>query len=235
MYAYTYDSETGGILLLDELSQFSKEPRPVYSRELDILGFDSFWSYEKRDDIPYLWAESNFYWYRGKRVAKTVGGSLYEKPGIELERGAEGGYVLAEGSVLQPVDLHGMVEKNALRIAALEQQTIKKIYAAYHKYEKKLDCFHVAFSGGKDSIVLLELVKRALPRSTFMVILATPAWSSLIPTRRWMKSRCVAMRKVSRSIARLRISNQRSRGSCSGRPRASFAGVAQSTSPSRRH
>lgn len=170
MYAYTYDSETGGILLLDELSQFSKEPRPVYSRELDILGFDAFWSYEKRDDIPYLWAESNFYWYRGKRVAKTVGGSLYEKPGIELERDAEGGYVLAEGSVLQPVDLHGMVEKNALRIAALEQQTIKKIYAAYHKYEKKLDCFHVAFSGGKDSIVLLELVKRALPRSTFMVI-----------------------------------------------------------------
>lgn len=170
MYAYSHDLETGGLLLHDELSQFSKEPRPVYSRELDILGFDEYWSYEKRDDVPYLWAEANFYWYRGRRVAKTIGGSLYEKPGIELECDAEGMPVLPKGSTLLPVDLAGMVAKNELRIAALEQQTIKMIYAAYHKYEKKLDCFHVAFSGGKDSIVLLELVKRALPRSAFMVI-----------------------------------------------------------------
>lgn len=170
MYGYTHDPETGGLLLSDELSQFSKEPRPVYARELDILGFDAFWKYETQDEAPYLWAEANSYWYRGKRVAKTVGGSLYEKPGIELEHDADGTIILPEGSILEKVDIAGMVKKNELRLAALEQLTVKKIYATYHKYEKKLDCFHVAFSGGKDSIVLLELVKRALPRSSFMVV-----------------------------------------------------------------
>ena len=32
-----------------------------------------------------------------------------------------------------------------------------------------MDCFHVAFSGGKDSIVI-ELVKKALPKSSYMVV-----------------------------------------------------------------
>ena len=170
MYAYEHDPETGGLLLLDKLAEFSKEPRPVYAKELDILGFDAFWKYERQDDTPYLWAESNFYWYRGRRVAKTIGGTLYEKPAIELEKDETGAFVLPEGSELKPVDLAGMIEKNQLRLASLEQLTIKKIYDAYHRYDKRLDCFHVAFSGGKDSIVLLELVKRALPRTAFMVV-----------------------------------------------------------------
>ena len=170
MYAYEYDPETGGILLLDRLSEFSKEPRPVYVRELDILGFDAYWKYDKQDSLPYMWAESNCYWYRGRRVAKTVGGSLYEKPLIEIEHDETGAFILPEGVELKAVDVVGMVEKNRLRLSSLEQLTIKKIYDAYHRYEKKLDCFHVAFSGGKDSIVLLELVKRALPRTVFMVV-----------------------------------------------------------------
>lgn len=85
MYAYKHDPETGGLLLTDVLSGNSKEPRPVYSRELDILRFDEFWNYERQDDAPYLWAEANFYWYRGVRVAHTTGGSLYERPTIVLE------------------------------------------------------------------------------------------------------------------------------------------------------
>ena len=47
MYAYTYDPETGGILLNDSTPLFSKEPRPVYAREMDILGFDQQWKYDK--------------------------------------------------------------------------------------------------------------------------------------------------------------------------------------------
>ncbi len=58
MYSYTYDEETGGILLNTSPTNFSKEPRPVYASELDILGFDKYWNYEKQDDVPYMWAES---------------------------------------------------------------------------------------------------------------------------------------------------------------------------------
>ena len=68
MYTYTYDEETGGILLTDNLSSNSKEPRPVYSRELDILGFDQYWTYPKDDIAPLLWAEANNYYYKGRNV-----------------------------------------------------------------------------------------------------------------------------------------------------------------------
>ena len=53
MYQYIWDTETGGLLLTTEISKFSKEPRPVYYKELDILGFDRFWNYSK-DDSAHL-------------------------------------------------------------------------------------------------------------------------------------------------------------------------------------
>ena len=77
MYKYTWDEETGGLLLLPELSKFSKEPRPVYYKELDILGFDKYWNYPKDDHAPLLWAEANNYIYKGCTIAKVTGGALY--------------------------------------------------------------------------------------------------------------------------------------------------------------
>ena len=55
MYQYMWDEETGGLLLITEQSKFSKEPRPVYYKELDILGFDQYWSYPKDESAPLMW------------------------------------------------------------------------------------------------------------------------------------------------------------------------------------
>ena len=119
MYTYIYDEETGGILLTDNLSSNSKEPRPVYSRELDILGFHEFWNYERQDELPYLWAEANYYWYRGIRVAHTSGGSLVEKPTIVMEKDEQGHDLLPSGSTLKPVDIQRMIEKNRDMVAVI--------------------------------------------------------------------------------------------------------------------
>ncbi|HPM09670.1 MAG TPA: phosphoadenosine phosphosulfate reductase family protein [Paludibacter sp.] len=170
MYAYTHDKQTGGLLLNNSTTLFSKEPRPVYYYELDILGFDKHWNYAKQDKLPYMWAEANCYWYRGSIVAKTKGGSLYTAPELEFAVDANNARVLPDGETLLPVDIATMVQKNRELLEVIEQVTAKKIFDAYKRHHKKLDVFHVAFSGGKDSIVLLELVKKALPRSSFVVV-----------------------------------------------------------------
>ena len=161
-----WDAETGGILLTSDISKFSKEPRPVYYRELDILGFNTYWSYPKDDSAPIMWAEANNYIYRGRKVAYTRGGSLYTAPElVVLEEKPE-----PDGAPLIPVDVEEMCRRNAELMESLVQETIKKVYNTYRKYRERIDVFYVAFSGGKDSVVALDLVQRALPHDQFLVL-----------------------------------------------------------------
>ena len=165
MYTYEWDPETGGYILNNAPLALSKEPRPVYYQELDILGLDQFWKYEKCDFFPYMWAEANNYIYRGRLVAKTKGGSVYKKPELIMVEDPE-----PEGEPLRFVDIPAMVEKNREIMESLAQETIKKIYNYFMEYRKKVDVFYVAFSGGKDSVVTLDLVSRALPHNDFKVL-----------------------------------------------------------------
>ena len=165
MYAYEWDSSTGGYILTPMPLAFSKEPRPVYYKELDILGFDKYWDYDKNDSFPYMWAEANNYYYRGRLVAKTKGGSLYTPPELVLIEDPE-----PEGYPLRFVDIPAMVDKNRPLMEQLVQETIKKIYNTFIEYQDKVDVFYVAFSGGKDSVVALDLVQRALPHNCFKVL-----------------------------------------------------------------
>ena len=164
-HVYEWDAETGGLLLTTSELKMSKEPRPVYSQELDILGFDKYWLYPKSNDVPLMWAEGNNYIYRGRIVAQTKGGSPFDAPQIVVIEDPE-----PQGSYLRPVDLEGMANKNALILEQWVNDTIKKIENIYDKYKKKVDVFYVAFSGGKDSIVTLDLVQRCLPHNSFKVL-----------------------------------------------------------------
>lgn len=172
MYSYTFDEETGGILLNGTPTNFSKEPRPVYAKEMDILGFDKYWDYEKQDDAPYMWAESNLYWYRGIQIAKTKGGDLYTNPELQPIRDENGDipFQKENGYKLQVVDIDHMCQKNAALMTVIQDASVKRIVKEYEKFKNKLDIFHVAYSGGKDSAVLLDLVKKAMPQGSFVVI-----------------------------------------------------------------
>lgn len=165
MYSYDWDPSTGGYILNSTPLKFSKEPRPVYYKELDMLGFDKYWNYEKNDAYPYMWAEANSYWYRGRKVAQTKGGSLYSPPKITILQEAE-----PQGKMLKMVDIPAMVKKNTSFMEGFVQEAIKKVYNTYVEYQRKADVFYVAFSGGKDSVVTLDIVQRALPHNAFKVL-----------------------------------------------------------------
>ena len=165
MYTYIWDEETGGLLLNKTALQFSKEPRPVYSKELDILGFNRYWIYDRDEEFPYMWAEANNYYYRGRLVATVKGGSFFTAPTIELKDKPE-----ADGVKLRPVDIDTMLSKNKDLMDSLVADTIKSVYNTYNKFKSKVDIFHVSYSGGKDSEVTLDIVQRALPHNAFVVI-----------------------------------------------------------------
>ena len=127
MYSYTFDSQTGGILLNSTPTNFSKEPRPVYSQEMDLLGFDKYWTYDKQSDTPYIWAESIIYWYRGVQIAKIKGGDLYTAPELQPVRDENGNVVFGKesGIALQAVDMAAMNEKNKDLLTVIEDSTVK--------------------------------------------------------------------------------------------------------------
>lgn len=98
-------------------------------------------------------------------MQKTKGGSLYTPPELVLIEDPE-----PEGYPLRFVDIPAMVDKNRQLMEQLVQETIKKIYNTFIEYQDKVDVFYVAFSGGKDSVVALDLVQRALPHNCFKVL-----------------------------------------------------------------
>jgi len=169
MYSYSFDEATGGIKLNSTPTNFSKEPRPVYAEEMKILGFDKYWKFDNQNDIPYMWAESNAYWYRGVQLAKISGGDLYNAPTLIPTKNGDV-LVPLEGKTLEPIDIAQMCKDNDALMTIVVDSTVKKIIKEYERFMTKLDIFHVAFSGGKDSAVLLDLVKNALPIGSFVVV-----------------------------------------------------------------
>ncbi|MDN5363000.1 MAG: phosphoadenosine phosphosulfate reductase [Eubacteriales bacterium] len=162
MYAVQWDQETGGILLTSDLEGWIRqEIRPVFFEELDLLGFDSHWKYPRCEE-PLLWAiGGRKYYYQGELVAEAEGGGLFTPPRLKIHR---------EGLELQPVKVQEMLKKNNSLLQGLIQKSLRFIYQTYNRYRKEVDIAAVAFSGGKDSLVLLDLVQRVLEPEQFVVI-----------------------------------------------------------------
>ncbi len=162
MYAFKWDQETEGILLTNDLEGLIKqEVRPVFFEELDLLGFDRYWEYPRVEE-PLLWAlGGRKYYYHGELVAEAEGGGMFTPPQLKIHK---------KGLQLKPVNVQEMVNKNNNLLQGLIQKSLRFIYQTYNRYIREVDIAAVAFSGGKDSLVLLDLVQRVLEPSQFVVI-----------------------------------------------------------------
>lgn len=162
MYGYEWTDEYG-IFRLTINAKIQKEIRPVFHEELDFFGMDKYWDYPKDTDAPLLWAEGvRRYVLNGTCIAEAQGGGFYTKPTIKLYS--------QERLALQAIDVDRLYEVNKNLMINLEQKSIGFIQEQFAKYSKQGYSFVCAFSGGKDSLALLDLVSKALAPSEFWVV-----------------------------------------------------------------
>lgn len=164
MYDVLWDEETGGIVLSQSKGAgLRSEVRPVYAEELNLLGFDRYWQYDKKEGQgPLLWSIlGRRYYYKGRLVAEADGGGLYELPQIK---------VFEEGLLLEPVKIASMLAKSEILLEGLVQKAQSFIEKSYRRYRNRVDIAAVAFSGGKDSIVTLDLVQKTLAPDEYVAV-----------------------------------------------------------------
>lgn len=162
MYGYKWVDGLNNIYKLDVSVNIQKEIRPVFKEELDFFEMYKTWEYPDTD-APLLWAEGiRKYVINGEVVAEAKGGSFYEKPHI----------VVKDTTIkkLKPINIDRLESENKSLMDGLVQRAIRFISDTYDEYSNKGYKFVVAFSGGKDSIVLLDLVQRALAPDQFVVV-----------------------------------------------------------------
>jgi len=165
LYKVKWDEKYNGVLLIDNSKKTDEvitPPRPVFFEELDLLGFDKFWKYP-REKNPLLWAIGRRYYYKGVLVAKTEGGTILEPPKIILIE-------KKKKFALEPINIKKIVEKNQEPLFALENEAMDFIENTYKVYKHKVDFFTIAFSGGKDSQVILDLVTRIITPNELITI-----------------------------------------------------------------
>ena len=162
MYNIRWDKNTRGILLSDAKDQgIKREIRPVFFEELDLLGFNNYWKYPRVKE-PLLWATSGRkYYYQGELVAEAKGGGLFTRPQLQI---------FYPGIELMPVNVDAMLSQNSHMLQGIVQKSLSFICQTYKQYQSEVDITAVAFSGGKDSIVVLDLVQRAMEPSQFVVV-----------------------------------------------------------------
>lgn len=159
MYNVKWDCDINGILLTDDVTDLSS-PRAVFFEELDLLGFDKYWSYPKSDN-PLLWAIQRRYFYKGCHVATAKKGDALNLPELVFEEGYE-------NLKLEEIDIGEVIKRNHDALFVLENEAMDFIDQVCTKYPDYP--FSVSFSGGKDSQSVLDLITRVIHSDDINII-----------------------------------------------------------------
>jgi len=160
MFKIKWDKKNNYIKLVENVTP-AKEiipPRLVYFEELDLLGFDKLYKYPKSDE-PLLWSIGRSYYYRGEKIAEANGGGFNEKPKMNF---------IFTCNII-PININAMIKANEENLTVLINEAKTYINEIYKKY-KQSHSISTAFSGGKDSQVVLDLVSQVIPPEDYFAI-----------------------------------------------------------------
>jgi len=158
MYSYIWDKNTGGYLLTTQTGKYvANEIRPVFAPELSLTGLGKQFEYDYNETRPLLWAQKNVYLLNGEKVVQ-LNNTQYGQP-LSPE-------FFFEGKLkLEPIDTVAMVEKNTAIMDIVVADAKRRTKELYDADIKRCDIAYIAFSGGKDSVALLDICHRVLPLS----------------------------------------------------------------------
>jgi 3'-phosphoadenosine 5'-phosphosulfate sulfotransferase (PAPS reductase)/FAD synthetase/ferredoxin len=171
VYSYIFDRKTHGYLLTTQTGKYvANEIRPVFAPELSLTGLGRYFEYDRRESRPLCWGIKNTYLIadiddKGQPVGRKIAqlnNTQYGKP-LNLQ-------VFFDGKMkLEPVDVEAMVAANAQIMDIVIADAKRRTKELYDESIKRCDIAYIAFSGGKDSVALLDICHRVLPLSVPVV------------------------------------------------------------------
>lgn len=160
MFEAVWDTSRNTVILVENAPEADVVyPRPVFFEELDLLGFAKHWNYPRSEE-PLLWAIGRDYYYKGVMVAQVTGGDFFNPPNVAI---------IHSGS-LEPIDLSYTIEKNVQALNVVIGESLEFIRRVQKNNDNDLSQLTVAFSGGKDSQVVLDLVSRVVNPDQYIVV-----------------------------------------------------------------
>lgn len=189
MFKIKWDIESNGIKLSNYIEEKDalNSPRPVYVEELKMLGLNKYFILPE-DNVAVCWEIDHKYYYCGEVIAETKKGNIYEEPVVKVND--------TEYKKLEPINLEMLVANNMKMMQVIENEAMDFIKNMYESYKtKNISGYVVAFSGGKDSQVILDLVSRVIPASNYRVVFTNTGMElpctieTVNETRNYYKSR----------------------------------------------
>ncbi len=167
MYFFKWDKKTGGYLLTNQTGRYvANEIRPVFADELTMTELGKRFEYNKKEIRPLMWAKKNTYLIADvDEMGESIGREVAQLNNTQYGKPLSPEFFFTGKMKLEPVNIEAMVSANAKMMDIIVADAKRRVKELYDADIGRCDIAYIAFSGGKDSVVLLDICHRVLPLS----------------------------------------------------------------------